>query len=55
MDDKGYFKNEFAVMRIHNRPAFDSVNKIDVIDVAPNQIISIATSLIPFLEHLTLE
>ena len=38
-------------MRIHGQPSFDDVSRIDYMDVAPNQIISIATSLIPFLEH----
>ena len=28
-----------------------SLKKIDYMDVAPNQIVSIAASLIPFLEH----
>ena len=51
IDQNGHFVKEFAEMRIHNKPSFDSVNKIDYLDVAPNQIISIATSLIPFLEH----
>jgi DNA-directed RNA polymerase subunit beta len=30
---------------------FEDVNKVDLMDVAPNQIASIAASLIPFLEH----
>ena len=51
LDGKGYFKNEYAEMRIHGRPAFAPVYKIDYLDVAPNQIISVATSLIPFLEN----
>jgi len=51
IDENGYFKKDFAEMRIHGTPSFDSVNRIDFMDVAPNQIISIATSLIPFLEH----
>jgi len=50
-DEQGYFKEEFAEMRIHGRPSFDHVSKIDYMDVSPNQIISITTSLIPFLEH----
>lgn len=47
----GRFIKDFTEMRQKGKPAFDSVNKIDYVDVAPNQIISIATSLIPFLEH----
>ncbi len=50
-DENGYFIREQAEMRIHGQPSFDDVHHIDYMDVAPNQIISIATSLIPFLEH----
>ena len=42
---------EYAEMRVHGRPAFAPVERIDYLDVSPNQIISIATSLIPFVEH----
>lgn len=51
IDPDGYFVNDYAELRIKGNPAFDKVEKIDLMDVAPNQIISIATSLIPFLEH----
>ncbi len=37
--------------RIHGKPGFCNVSEVEFIDVAANQIISIATSLIPFLEH----
>ena len=50
-DSDGYFINDFAEMRIKGKPSFAAVHRIDYLDVAPNQIISIATSLIPFLEH----
>lgn len=51
IDENGYFINEFAEIRVKGNPTFDRVEKIDFLDVAPNQIISIATSMIPFLEH----
>ncbi|MFA6467080.1 MAG: DNA-directed RNA polymerase subunit beta [Patescibacteria group bacterium] len=51
IDDNGYFVNDFSEIRINGNPTFDRVEKIDFLDVAPNQIISIATSMIPFLEH----
>ena len=51
IDDQGYFIEEYTEMRIHGRPSFAPVEKIDYMDVAPNQIVSVATSLIPFLEH----
>ncbi len=46
-----FFIKDYAEMRVHGKPAFASVAKIDFLDVAPNQIVSIATALIPFLEH----
>jgi DNA-directed RNA polymerase subunit beta len=51
IDEDGYFVNDYAEIRMKGAPTFDQVEKIDLLDVAPNQIISIATSLIPFLEH----
>ncbi len=51
LDENGYFEEARAEVRIGGVPAKESVNKIDYMDVACNQIISIATSLIPFLEH----
>jgi DNA-directed RNA polymerase subunit beta len=51
LDEDGHFLSDFAEIRINGAPGFDKVEKIDLMDVAPNQIISIATSLIPFLEH----
>ena len=51
VDEQGHFVNEYAEMRVKGNPTFDRVEHIDLLDVAPNQIISIATSLIPFLEH----
>ena len=51
VDEEGYFVNEKAEMRYHSQPTYDDTWKIDYLDVAPNQIVSIATSLIPFLEH----
>ena len=51
LDEHGYFINETAEVRRYGEPEIDSVNNIDYLDIAPQQIISIATSLIPFLEH----
>ena len=51
IDEDGYFIKDYAEIRMNGAPTFDRVEKIDLLDVAPNQIISIATSLIPFLEH----
>lgn len=38
-------------VRKFGKPATEEVEKIDLVAVAANQIISIATSLIPFMEH----
>ncbi|PIR06594.1 MAG: DNA-directed RNA polymerase subunit beta [Candidatus Komeilibacteria bacterium CG11_big_fil_rev_8_21_14_0_20_36_20] len=51
IDEDGYFVNNYAEIRVKGNPMYDKVENIDLLDVAPNQIISIATSLIPFLEH----
>jgi DNA-directed RNA polymerase subunit beta len=51
LDDKGNFQNEFVLCRERGdfpllRPA-----DIDYMDVAPDQLVSVAAALIPFLEH----
>ncbi|MBT6691726.1 DNA-directed RNA polymerase subunit beta [Candidatus Parcubacteria bacterium] len=51
IDENGHFINSYAEIRIKGEPTYEKVENIDLLDVAPNQIISIATSLIPFLEH----
>ncbi|MFA5022069.1 MAG: DNA-directed RNA polymerase subunit beta [Patescibacteria group bacterium] len=51
IDEKGYFMVERAEVRKYGEPEIEHVNFIDYMDVAPNQIVSVATSLIPFLEH----
>ena len=50
-DKDGYFiVNKFEV-RKNGQPGLSEVDKIDFVGIAANQIISIATSLIPFMEH----
>jgi DNA-directed RNA polymerase subunit beta len=51
IDDNGYFINERAEVRRKGEPEIDQTTVIDYMDVSPKQIISVATSLIPFLEH----
>jgi len=51
LDENGYFRDERAAIRKEGEPILGNVSEIDYMDVSPNQIISIATSLIPFLEH----
>ncbi len=49
--EHGYLVAGKVPARVHGQPAIADVNDIDYIDVASNQILSVATSLIPFLEH----
>ncbi len=51
IDENGYFMSERAEVRRHGKPEIASVHEVDYMDVSPKQIISIATALIPFLEH----
>jgi len=51
LDSNGYFLVDKFEVRKYGEPTVESVEKIDLLGVAANQIISVATSLIPFLEH----
>ncbi len=51
LNPDGTFVNERAEVRRYGQPEIDFTTNIDYMDVASNQIISIATSLIPFVEH----
>jgi DNA-directed RNA polymerase subunit beta len=50
-DENGNITEEKVEARIKTEPGTVSRNQLDFIDVAPNQAFSIATSMIPFLEH----
>ncbi len=50
-DENGNITEEKVEARIKTEPGTISRSKIDFIDVATNQAFSIATSMIPFLEH----
>ncbi|MFZ0470978.1 MAG: DNA-directed RNA polymerase subunit beta, partial [Bacteroidales bacterium] len=47
----GTFTNPRAKSRLGADYPYEEVGKVQMMDVAPNQIASIAASLIPFLEH----
>jgi DNA-directed RNA polymerase subunit beta len=51
LDEKGKFINNRIKARYEADYPLASPEEIDLMDVAPNQITSIAASLIPFLEH----
>ncbi|HUZ92745.1 MAG TPA: DNA-directed RNA polymerase subunit beta' [Candidatus Paceibacterota bacterium] len=50
-DAEGNILEVSAETRIHGNPGTCAPSEIDYIDVAPHQFISVATSLIPFLQH----
>jgi len=50
-DDKGNIIDDKVEARLKTKPGMISKNEIDYIDVATNQAFSVATSMIPFLEH----
>ncbi len=50
-DEKLKIKNKIVEARINGEPNVCERDEVDLIDIAPNQSISVATSLIPFLEH----
>ena len=50
-DDKGKIKNDFVEARMKGEPRLVPQNDVDYIDIATNQPFSVATSMIPFLNH----
>lgn len=50
-DDKGNILEDRVEARLSTKPGMISKTEIDYIDVATNQAFSVATSMIPFLEH----
>ncbi len=51
IDDKGLLADELVSCRSRNEFMLSTRDKIQYMDVAPAQIVSVAASLIPFLEH----
>ncbi|MDA3840048.1 MAG: DNA-directed RNA polymerase subunit beta [Patescibacteria group bacterium] len=51
VDDGGHFLVTKCEVRKFGQPGTGIVTKIDYVGIAANQIISIATSLVPFMEH----
>ncbi len=50
-DEKGKLLGTALETRIKGEPGTVVPNEVDFIDIAPNEFISVATSLIPFLQH----
>ncbi|MFO7541775.1 MAG: DNA-directed RNA polymerase subunit beta [Thiobacillus sp.] len=51
LDNKGKFTDELVSCRFKNEFTLSTPDRIEFMDVAPAQIVSVAASLIPFLEH----
>ncbi len=51
IDEKGNLQGDIVSCRHKNEFTLSTIDKVDYIDVAPSQIVSVAASLIPFLEH----
>ena len=51
LDNKGKFTNDVISSRQHNEFVLATPDKIEFMDVAPAQVVSVAAALIPFLEH----
>ena len=51
IDDKGRFLNDIVSARRQGEFQLVSPQEVDYMDVSPNQLVSVAASLIPFLEN----
>ena len=51
VDDKNRFVDDLVSCRHHNEFTLATPDRVTHIDIAPAQIVSVAASLIPFLEH----
>ena len=51
VSDRGVLSDALVSCRYQNEFTLSAPDKIDYIDIAPSQIVSVAASLIPFLEH----
>jgi DNA-directed RNA polymerase subunit beta len=51
LDKEGCFSDELVSSRNHNEFTLATPDRIEYMDVAPAQAVSVAASLIPFLEH----
>ena len=51
VNDEGYIEDEQVAGRLNGENVIIPADKVDYIDVSPQQVVSVTTSLIPFLEH----
>src|SRR4051812_15686276 len=51
MDEKGKFKESLVSARYNGEFKLVTPEMVELMDVAPNQMVSVAAALVPFLEH----
>jgi DNA-directed RNA polymerase subunit beta len=51
VNEAGMIEDEFVQVRHQNEFTLAPLDKVDMMDVSPRQVVSVAASLIPFLEH----
>ena len=51
LTDKGNFRDEYTEARRQGEPSLVRTEEVDLVDVSPNQLVSVAASLVPFLEN----
>ena len=51
LDENGYFTDDLITVRHENEFTVAPKEQVNYIDVSPKQIVSVAASMIPFLEH----
>jgi DNA-directed RNA polymerase subunit beta len=51
LDDKGRYKEHLVLARFNGEPRMALPEQVQLMDVAPNQMVSVAAALVPFLEH----
>ena len=51
LDDEGHFTDDLISCRFENEFTMATPDRINYMDVSPRQIVSVAASMVPFLEH----
>ena len=51
MDEQGRFTNDQVAARVEGEFAVVDRSEVSLMDISPNQIVSVSSALIPFLEH----
>lgn len=51
IDEKGHFMSDMVEVRYKGEPKVVPKKEVQFFDVSPQQIVSVATAMIPFLEH----